>query len=174
MRVPGQSGRKGKFQDSPEGRERREPGSSERQAKRGCQSARGWLQGTWEEQESILSMACYVTPPQDSLLSGHRSDTFFFFNKSSVIGFPWQAIGCKSACQCRGHRFNPWSRKIRHGAGQLSPSTPAAELELWSPCLTTREAPAPQLERNPLLAATRESRLTATKIQHSQKLILNF
>ena len=32
------------------------------------------------------------------------------------------------ACQCRGHRFEPWPRKIPHAAEQLSP------------CATTTEA----------------------------------
>ena len=28
--------------------------------------------------------------------------------------------GIESICQCRGHRFNPWSRKISHAKGQIS------------------------------------------------------
>ena len=44
--------------------------------------------------------------------------------------------GPESACLCRGHGFNPWSRKIPHAAGQLSPrvvTTEPAHLELV-PC----------------------------------------
>ena len=37
-------------------------------------------------------------------------------------GLPWWSRGQESACQCRGHRFNPWSRKISHAAGQLKPT----------------------------------------------------
>ena len=33
----------------------------------------------------------------------------------------------ESACQCRGHRFNPWSRKIPHATEQLSPCTTTTE-----------------------------------------------
>ena len=33
----------------------------------------------------------------------------------------------KSACQCRGHGFNPWSGKIPHTAEQLSPCATTTE-----------------------------------------------
>ena len=36
-------------------------------------------------------------------------------------------------CQCRRHRFKPWSRKIPHASGQLSP------------CATTTELPHPRI-----------------------------
>ena len=35
-------------------------------------------------------------------------------------GLPWWSSGEESACQCRGHRFNPWFQKIPHAMGQLS------------------------------------------------------
>ena len=31
-----------------------------------------------------------------------------------AIGLPWWLISRESACQCRRHRFNPWSRRIPH------------------------------------------------------------
>ena len=31
------------------------------------------------------------------------------------------------ACQCRGHEFEPWSRKIPYAAEQLSPCTTTTE-----------------------------------------------
>ena len=34
-------------------------------------------------------------------------------------GFPWWFSAWESALQCREHQFNPWSRKIPHGIGQL-------------------------------------------------------
>ena len=37
--------------------------------------------------------------------------------KTSVVA-QWAK---KSACQCRGHRFNPWFEKTAHGEEQLSP-----------------------------------------------------
>ena len=36
-------------------------------------------------------------------------------------GLPWWRSGWESACQCRGHRFEPWSGKIPHATEQLGP-----------------------------------------------------
>ena len=36
-------------------------------------------------------------------------------------GLPWWLSGKESTCQCRGHGFDPWSRKISHASEQLSP-----------------------------------------------------
>ena len=87
--------------------------------------------------------------------------------------------GKESAGQCRRHGLNPWSRKILHAAGQLSPCSRARELQLLSPrpyslCSTRREAIAarspcaPTREQLPL-TATRESPHTVMKTQCSQK-----
>ena len=35
-------------------------------------------------------------------------------------GLPWWLSGKESACQCRRHSYDPWSRKIPHAAEQLS------------------------------------------------------
>ena len=43
----------------------------------------------------------------------------------------------------QGHRFNPWSRKILHAMGQLSPCTTSTEPVLWIPGATTAEACTP-------------------------------
>ena len=48
-------------------------------------------------------------------------------------GLPWWLSGKESACQCRRHGFNPWSGKIPHDVGQLSPCTETAEPALRSP-----------------------------------------
>ena len=58
----------------------------------------------------------------------------------------WYSSDGESACQCRGHGFNPWSRKIPHAVGQAGPHT------------TTPEAHAPraralQQEKTPQWAA---------------------
>ena len=36
------------------------------------------------------------------------------------MGLPWWHGGWESACQCRGHRFTGWSRKIPLSVGPLS------------------------------------------------------
>ena len=41
--------------------------------------------------------------------------------KKSHWGLPWWRSGLESACQCRGHGFEPWSGKIPHAAEQLGP-----------------------------------------------------
>ena len=41
--------------------------------------------------------------------------------KYEVLGLPWWRSGWESACQCRGHGFEPWSGKIPHAVEQLSP-----------------------------------------------------
>ena len=48
-------------------------------------------------------------------------DTNTFFKiKEEMAGFPWWLSGKESACQCRRHRFDPWSGKIPCAIGQLS------------------------------------------------------
>ena len=39
----------------------------------------------------------------------------------------WWSSGWESALQCKGHCLGPWSRKIPHAAGQLSPCTTTTE-----------------------------------------------
>ena len=56
-------------------------------------------------------------------------------------------------CQCRRHGFDPWSRKVPHASGQLSPWTTTTDLELWGPGAATTEAHAPYSLR----MATREA-----------------
>ena len=41
--------------------------------------------------------------------------------RNELQDFPGGAVDKESACQCRGHGFEPWSRKIPHAAEQLSP-----------------------------------------------------
>ena len=36
---------------------------------------------------------------------------------SNVIRLPWWSSDEGFACQCRGHRFDPWSRKIPRATG---------------------------------------------------------
>ena len=47
--------------------------------------------------------------------------------KNEKEGFPWWRSGWESACQCRGHGFEPWSRKIPHAVEQLGPCTTTTE-----------------------------------------------
>ena len=47
--------------------------------------------------------------------------------KGQIRGLPWWLSGKESACQCKGHRFDPWSRKIPHASEQLSPRATITE-----------------------------------------------
>ena len=50
-------------------------------------------------------------------------------------GLPWWHSGWESACQCRGHGFEPWSGKIPHTAEQLGPWATITEPERLEPVL---------------------------------------
>ena len=47
--------------------------------------------------------------------------------KKGDQGLPWWRSGKESTCQCKGHRFDPWSGKIPHAAEQLSLSATTTE-----------------------------------------------
>ena len=55
------------------------------------------------------------------------------------VGLPLWLSGKESACQCRRHRFYPWSRKILLSVEQLSPCTTTAEPVLQSLGAATAE-----------------------------------
>ena len=88
-------------------------------------------------------------------------------------GLPWWRGGWESACQCRGHGFEPWSGKIPHAAEQLGPWATTTEPARLEPVPQKRgrdnERLAHRNEEWPPLAATRGSPRTETKTQHSQK-----
>ena len=52
--------------------------------------------------------------------------------KNWVWGLPSWLSGEESTCQCREHRFSPWSRGIPHAVGQLSLCTTTTEPVLQS------------------------------------------
>ena len=93
--------------------------------------------------------------------------------KTTTRGLPWWRSGRESACQCRGHGFEPWSGRIPHAAEQLGPWATIAEPARLEPVLRNRrghdsERPAHRDEEWPPLATTRESPRAETKTQHSK------
>ena len=109
----------------------------------------------------LCSRYCQIWFPRDLL-------------KNEGLGLPWWRSGWESACQCRGHGFEPWSGKIPHAAEQLGPWATIAEPARLEPVPRDgrgrdRERPAHRDEEWPPLAATTESPLTETKTQHSHK-----
>ena len=94
--------------------------------------------------------------------------------KIRLHGLSWWRSGWESACQCRGHGFEPWSGKIPRAAEQLGPWATTTEPVRLEPVLRNKrgrdsESPPHRDEERPPLAATRESPSTETKTQHSQK-----
>ena len=79
--------------------------------------------------------------------------------KNIISRHPWWPSDKESACQCKGHRLNPWSGKIPHTAGQLYLCSTSAEAIFWSPQAATREA---TTMRSPS-TATKGSSCKATK-----------
>ena len=51
--------------------------------------------------------------------------------RAQPLGRPWWLSGKDSACQCRRHKFSPWSGKILYSSEQLSPCTTATESVPW-------------------------------------------
>ena len=95
-------------------------------------------------------------------------------HSKKIRGLPWGRSGWESACQCRGHGFEPWSGRIPHAAEQLGPWATITEPVRLEPVLRNKrgrdsERPAHRDEEWPPLAATRESPCTETKTQHSHK-----
>ena len=58
--------------------------------------------------------------------------------KTWYLGLPWWCNGWESACQCRGHGFEPWSGKIPHAAEQLGPWATTTEPARLEPVLRNR------------------------------------
>ena len=92
-----------------------------------------------------------------------------------IVGLPWWCSGWESACQCRGHGFEPWSGKIPHAVEQLGPWATTTEPVRLEPVLRSKrgcdsERPAHHDEEWPPLAATRGSPRTETKTQNQTKM----
>ena len=100
--------------------------------------------------------------------------TPFLLLKSNWRGLPWWRSGWESACQCRGHGYEPWSGKIPHAAERLGPWATTTEPKGLEPVPRNKrgrnsERPVHRNEEWPPLAATRESPRTEMKTQHRQK-----
>ena len=52
---------------------------------------------------------------------GHEKERRSQKDSGRGEGLPWWRSGQESPCQYRGHRFDPWSRKILRALEQLGP-----------------------------------------------------
>ena len=131
------------------------------------------VQPLWRPVWSFLGKLKIELPydPEIPLLGLYPEKTII---QKDTCGLPWWRSGWESACQCRGHGFEPWSGKIPRAAERLGPWATAAEPARLEPVLHDgrghdSERPAHHDEEWPPLAAARESPRTETKTQHSQK-----
>ena len=104
----------------------------------------------------ILQSKAAPTPHSQEPLTSRLLREIKFLSR--YHGHPWQCSGWQSACQCRGHGFDPWSRKTPHATGHLSPCATIPEPVLHNKrSHSNTEAPAPQLRVQPPCTATREN-----------------
>ena len=92
------------------------PGGRGREAKRSCCSMQETF--SFARQKGSRDLLHKVPRVNTSVL---------YILKMVKMGLPWKYSDKESACQCRGHGFDPWSRKSPHVAGQLGPTTTATE-----------------------------------------------
>ena len=68
----------------------------------------------------------YINAKRQAFIKNHednlewRKAVDFVTTEKRDTGLPWWRSGKESACQFRGHGFEPWSGKIPHAAEQLS------------------------------------------------------
>ena len=74
------------------------------------------------------------------------------------LGLPRWRSGYESACQCRGHGFEPWAGKIPHAVEHLSPCTTTTE-----PALQSLQATATEAECHNYLCPHAQSLCSATR-----------
>ena len=97
---------------------------------------------------SLLLLSLLLVYPRASdgfLLIFGSQLKYSFSNKPSlvasikaVLGLPWWHSGWESACQCRGHGFEPWSGKILHATEQLGPWATTTEPARLEPVLRNK------------------------------------
>ena len=68
-----------------------------------------------------------------------------------MIGLPWWHSGWESACQCKGHGFEPWSGRIPHATEQLGPWATTAEPARLEPVLHNKRGPCTVMKSGPRL-----------------------
>ena len=78
--------------------------------------------------------------------------------KSFNKGLPWWCSGWESACQCRGHGFQPWAGRIPHAVLQLSPWATTTET-----CVPRARAP----QEKPLQWEARTAQRRVAPARHS-------
>ena len=88
-----------------------------------------FLPGKSRGQRSLVSISRWGLRESDTTKAAEQAHTRLINSTAMNTpryaiprDFPGGSVGKKSACQCQGHRFHPWSRKIPHASEQLSPT----------------------------------------------------
>ena len=100
----------------------------------GCWGCRNQLEIA--QQRRMLQSTEHSSLEEGPLATGIRGNHF----KNTQTGLPWWLSGKEPACQCRRHKFSPWSWKIPHAKSNqahepklLSLSSGAQKLQLLRP-----------------------------------------
>ena len=120
-----------------------------------------------------------INAPENSSRS-HRDFFLTYFHHILLIKIrlqrlPWWSRGWESACQCRGHGFHLWARKIPHATEQLSLCVTSTEACMPRTHAVKQgkshhfEKPVHHSKEEPPLATARESQHAATKTQSSRR-----
>ena len=112
---------------------------------------------------SLKSVMVGVFTPPKLAIATHPFPTPT--SRMDCPGLPSWSSGKECTCQCREHRFDPWSRKIPRAMERLSLCSATTEPALWSPGATTTEAAGRQLLTPPAL----EPEVCNKRRHHSEK-----
>ena len=66
--------------------------------------------GEWNSRQKTFSAFSVVRRDSESTLRLGMNRTLRGASRTSSVGLPWWSSGWESILQCRGRRFNPWSR----------------------------------------------------------------
>ena len=66
--------------------------------------------GEWNSRQKTFSAFSVVRRDSESTLRLGMNRTLRGASRTSFVGLPWWSSGWESILQCRGRRFNPWSR----------------------------------------------------------------
>ena len=85
-----------------------------------------WVAHYWGYRVPLSKIPKNACSHSDITCQNQKSDIEISLERD-IWGLPQQSRGKESTCQCRGHGFDPWFRKISHVTRRLSPWASATE-----------------------------------------------
>ena len=103
-----------------------------------CPSVGEWIGKLWY----VQTMEYYSMLKRNELSSHENTwgNLQCILSRKRRQGLPWWRSSWESACQCRGHGFEPWSGKIPHAVEQLGPWATTTEPVRLEPVLCNKRA----------------------------------